>query len=565
MGYRHRGAFDQPKPILKPAVVQSIIAAILLGSILLLIGTNIHFLSTSNIQEEALPGLEQPNNAVITRRRDATLVLYVYNAADTEHARNFAFFLRYGISEDGVDYRIIVTKGPGVKDFPRLPTLPANAQYLRTEQCTGTWGAIDAVMGLLPISDYKYFVVVDSSVRGPFLPPYLASSASLNEDEDIDTPLHWTEAFTNKLKDHVKLVGSTISCEGAPVNGNAAAEWRGNPAVSPHAWATDATGWALLTSQHGVFRCHSNTWEQRYHADVGASLAILKAGWTLDTLLTRYQGVDWTQAAAWQCNQRVRPDYEHHYDGISVTPYETVFVPVSESTAAAKWSFTEAADRYERWMDRLLRPADARPGVHTNQWITNHWTAKSEKLVYMNTRGPACFDFDYYVENNSDIKDIAQDELSMWEHFVLVGQFHARKHRFTCAMPTGNSYRVAYVLARGPRCFDYKFYLAEHKDLQRAGITSPQQLFEHFAEFGQFEKRRIRFTCADTMYGLRGGFDTDAVQTGDGGWESALDLAAKDAEDAAELLNRQGDADDAVQQALKGVLVSETAKDFATN
>ena len=67
------------------------------------------------------------------------------------------------------------------------------------------------------------------------------------------------------------------------------------------------------------------------------------------------------------------------------------------------------------------------------------------------------------------------------------------------------------------------------------------------------------------MYGLPGGFDTDAVQTGDGGWESALDIAARDAEDAAELLNREGDADDAVQQALKGVLVSETAKDFAIN
>lgn len=67
------------------------------------------------------------------------------------------------------------------------------------------------------------------------------------------------------------------------------------------------------------------------------------------------------------------------------------------------------------------------------------------------------------------------------------------------------------------------------------------------------------------MYGLKGGFDTDAVQNSDGGWESSLDVAAQDAEDAAELLNRQGDADDAVQQALKGALVSETAKDFATS
>ena len=81
-----------------------------------------------------------------------------------------------------------------------------------------------------------------------------------------------------------------------------------------------------------------------------------------------------------------------------------MFVPVSEATAAAKWSFTEAADRYEKWMDRVLRPVDSRPGVHTNQWISNHWTAKSEKLVYMNTRGPACFDFEYYLEVRKERK-----------------------------------------------------------------------------------------------------------------------------------------------------------------
>ena len=101
-----------------------------------------------------------------------------------------------------------------------------------------------------------------------------------------------------------------------------------------------------------------------------------------------------------------------------------------------------------------------------------------------------------------------QDELSIWEHFVLLGHVQPRKYRFSCGMPTGNSVRVAYVLARGPRCFDYNYYAAQHKDLLQAGMSTGQELFDHFAEFGQFEKRRIRFTCADTMSGLRSGFDT---------------------------------------------------------
>ena len=565
MTVRPRGGPFDPHRSLKPAVVQALIAATLLAGILLLVGTNIHFLSQSSIIEgETIPGGDTPGTTILTRPRDTTLVIYVYNAADAEHARNFAYFLRYGIADDGAAYRIIITNGPEVKEFPKLPTLPPNAEYIKLEvgACTSTWGAIAEAMGALPVPDYEYFIVIDSAVRGPYLPPYVTSQSN---------PIHWTEAFTSKIKGQVKLVGSTISCEGAPKEGNAAGEWRGNPAVSPHAWATDATGWRLLAQQPAIFMCHNNTWESRYHADVGASLAVMRAGWTIDTLLTRYQGVDWTAAASWQCNQRVRPDYEHHYDGISISPYETVFVPVSESTASARWSIAETADRYERWQDRLLRPPESRPGVHTNQWIATHWTAKSEKLVYMNARGPGCFDFGYYLEQNPDLRgtigtvsangEVAVDDLMVWEHFVLLGQFHARKHRFTCAMPTGNSFRVAYVMSRGPRCFDYTYYLDQHKDLQSAGMADPLDLFYHFAEFGQFEKRKIRFTCADTMYGLPRGFDTEPPGSlGGAGVEGGVE---QEAEDAAEVLARQGDAGDAVQQAIKGVLVSETAKDFA--
>lgn len=322
------------------------------------------------------------------RRVDRTLVVYVYNAFDTEHQRNFAFFLRYGIDERGASYRIIVSHGPSIKEFPRLPKLPSNADYLHTNACTHSWGAIRSVMTELPTVSYDYFVVLDSSVRGPYLPPYVA-----NHDG-----FHWTEAFTNKLDTEVKLVGSLINCEGAPLNGNAAGPWRGNPAVSPNAWATDAVGWRILTESKEIFKCHFSPWDVKYFSEYGSSLAILNAGYTLDSLLTRYQGVDWGLPSSWQCNRRVRPDFEYHYDGISITPYETIFIPMSSASIYTRWSFVDAAERYERWMDRQLRPMEARPGVHTNQWITKNWAFKAEKLVYMNTRGPECFDFDYYLK-----------------------------------------------------------------------------------------------------------------------------------------------------------------------
>ena len=46
----------------------------------------------------------------------------------------------------------------------------------------------------------------------------------------------WTEAFTNKLTDTVKLVGSTINCGGITADGLT----RINPHVQTFAMATDA-------------------------------------------------------------------------------------------------------------------------------------------------------------------------------------------------------------------------------------------------------------------------------------------------------------------------------------
>ena len=514
-------------------------------------------------------------------RLASTLVLYVYNAEDEEQERSFAYFLRYGITEGGPTYRIIITNGPNIKPFPKLPSLPQNAQYLKTSLCTTSWGAIDAVTKVLSIQQYRFFVIVDSHVRGPFLPSYVQNMK-----------YHWTEAFTSRLNDKVKMVGSIISCEGAPKDGNAAGTWRGVPFIISHAWATDYDALTKLISQKGVFRCHKNKWDTKYYSDAGASLTIFQSGWTIDSLMSRYQGVDWRSSSSWQCNQRVPPDFEFHYDGISINPYEIIFVPVKSSTSANRWSFIQQIDRYENWLDADLRQDDSKVAdIQNNAWISNHWRYKAEKLVSMNVRGPSCFDFEYYLEvrnldafedratenlsisiiymlqKNPDLARYEGDEMALWEHFLLLGQFQARMHRFDCPLQVGNSYRIAYVLSRGPRCFDHEYYAQQHSDLERAGFNSQETLFEHFAEFGQFERRKVRFTCADTFMDIPEGFDYQKGTRGSEIINGAHSASSNDMErrkaaiQRATMLRERGDANDEVQQALKGALVEEAAKD----
>ena len=54
--------------------------------------------------------------------------------------------------------------------------------------------------------------------------------------------VHWTYPFLQRLTHDVKLVGSTISCEGTPLGGMVKEKWRRNPHVQSYAVATDKVG-----------------------------------------------------------------------------------------------------------------------------------------------------------------------------------------------------------------------------------------------------------------------------------------------------------------------------------
>ena len=41
-----------------------------------------------------------------------------------------------------------------------------------------------------------------------------------------------------------------------------------------------------------------------YPADSGAALALLQAGFNIDSLLSKYQGLDWWNQRTWDCNAR---------------------------------------------------------------------------------------------------------------------------------------------------------------------------------------------------------------------------------------------------------------------
>ena len=58
----------------------------------------------------------------------------------------------------------------------------------------------------------------------------------------------------------------------------------------------------ILLDDEKVFACYNSIHDTVFHAELGSSLAILNMGYTIDTLMLKYQGADWRDRGNWACN-----------------------------------------------------------------------------------------------------------------------------------------------------------------------------------------------------------------------------------------------------------------------
>lgn len=224
---------------------------------------------------------------LVSRAPHRTLVLYAFSDTDPDYQGNLRYFVRHGVAGAAADFVLVVN---GATSF-ELPSLPRHARYLRRENACYDWGSYGVALNELGAwrGKYAYYVFVNSSVRGPFCGP-------ADGGGPCSRARSWVDALTRRLSDRIKLVGPTISCEHAPADG--ATEM---PHVQSYVLATDATGLAVLRAA-GVFECRDTLRDVIVHSEVGASKAVLAAGFGLDCLMPEYRGVDWTDRATWNCS-----------------------------------------------------------------------------------------------------------------------------------------------------------------------------------------------------------------------------------------------------------------------
>ena len=133
--------------------------------------------------------------------KPSILVLYAYYETDYA-SENLKFFIEHALTNStNITFVFIISN---YKCSVKIPVEQPNIIIYRRENSGYEFGAYaDYIQNNKKIlTEYSYFINIQASLRGPFLPNY------------IPKDLHWTQLFINLLTDNVHLVGTTINCLG---------------------------------------------------------------------------------------------------------------------------------------------------------------------------------------------------------------------------------------------------------------------------------------------------------------------------------------------------------------
>lgn len=249
-----------------------------------------------------------------------TCVLFHYCEVNEAYRDNLLHFLLFGYLES-VDY-IIVVAGKSSVELPQRP----NIKYVFTENRNNDYGGYcAAVSSGLSVDVYDAFIFVNSSVRGPYLPPYVGAD--------------WVTCFTRHLRDEVGLVGSTINI--LDRNGRESQEFKSRHGGNAPFSHVQTTAFALSRKALSVlleaklFSNDATLAKLNVVTDfeILMSQILIRAGWNIKCLLPEYNVVDYRQA-----HQDINPTsangdpcYEGAYFGRSAHPHEVMFVKTNRN------------------------------------------------------------------------------------------------------------------------------------------------------------------------------------------------------------------------------------------
>ncbi|QKF94527.1 hypothetical protein QKU48_gp1069 [Fadolivirus algeromassiliense] len=260
-----------------------------------------------------------------------TLISYAYYETN-KTIFNLEYFSEMGIINDKKYLYIIVINGE--KCSVKLPDYD-NVIVLRRPNVGYDFGghkhALEWVTNKYgTILPFKYYIFLNCSVIGPFLPTYFPQN------------IHWSTIFTSRITNKIKLVGTTISCLHEKHK-----EYAG-PKIGGYFFVTDTIGLQLMINRKDIFMDHE-TKINAIAAEYKVTNSIFDGGYGIDCLLYKYQGIDWKDKNYIKFYEDIHPDRQGEYFGLSIHPFEVVFHKWTWSDQPNKLVNFEYCAKYSEW------------------------------------------------------------------------------------------------------------------------------------------------------------------------------------------------------------------------
>ncbi len=214
---------------------------------------------------------------------------------------NFKFFLKNGITNNP-NHEFVVIHHIDSDNEPELETLGKNIKVIRKKNIGFDFGAWGHYIHSIPYNNYDYFIFINTSVRGPFIPRWCSKKM-----------YNWVDLMISNLDDKIKLVGSTIN-------------YAFNPHVQSMAWATDKIGLKLLIDNQILVPNLelTNIRLVIINHEVKMSKVILDSGYDI----YGFQLSEEVNQNQHYSNIKIHDDihYENKYYGLTINPFEVMFV-----------------------------------------------------------------------------------------------------------------------------------------------------------------------------------------------------------------------------------------------
>jgi hypothetical protein len=271
------------------------------------------------------------------------IVIYSYYEKNDEYIKNFQFFLNNALYDD-IDYLFCINGRKCSIDIPKNN----NIILLDRDNNDFDFGAYADALKTININTYDYFFFINTSVRGPFLPP--------NERHSI----RWTEPFLQLLTGDVKLVGTSINILNAidpEIQKSMSLELLLEKGYTPPFIHVQSQLF-LLNKESLNFLISKQFFNQTNETNFNAFVAlrevlmsqlILKNGWNINCILPKYQGLDYRKIKNDINSNSVNSDpyYPNAYFGQSIRPYDVIFIKTNRNVSTDE--IAELTNEYDEY------------------------------------------------------------------------------------------------------------------------------------------------------------------------------------------------------------------------